>query len=268
MHLINSVDEIKHNIMKFIEFNSKHGTSLNGSFYRDTLKSGKCFVAMKTEHGYVMANSKFVGYANNSIESYKKYTKNRNGGSSNTAIEKILGALIVFGDPGFSDLFNIYNDLLEESGKAPSKKKGGKKFWILNDLVSEVTEESDINNLGKEGTKMVLVNKYERDPMKRAECIEAFKPIYACQICEFSFKTMYGEIGDKFIHVHHIVPVSETDGEQRNIDPKVDLIPVCPNCHAMLHNKLTGLLNPDELRTRIQAIKKPTKNEFGGWNSS
>ncbi|MBK9012922.1 MAG: HNH endonuclease [Saprospiraceae bacterium] len=44
----------------------------------------------------------------------------------------------------------------------------------------------------------------------------------------------YGGIGKDFIHVHHIVPISKP-GEKYEIDPINDLIPVCPNCHSMLH---------------------------------
>jgi 5-methylcytosine-specific restriction protein A len=38
----------------------------------------------------------------------------------------------------------------------------------------------------------------------------------------------------KIIHVHHIVPVSSI-GEKYKVDPINDLIPVCPNCHAVFH---------------------------------
>ena len=50
---------------------------------------------------------------------------------------------------------------------------------------------------------------------------------------------MYGELGKDFIHVHHIVPLN-TIGEEYKVDYKNDLIPVCPNCHAMLHRKLNN----------------------------
>jgi 5-methylcytosine-specific restriction protein A len=49
-----------------------------------------------------------------------------------------------------------------------------------------------------------------------------------------SFKKTYGEIGKNFIHVHHIKPLAGVAGEYK-LDPFKDLVPVCPNCHAMLH---------------------------------
>ena len=37
-----------------------------------------------------------------------------------------------------------------------------------------------------------------------------------------------------YIHVHHIVALSAVKGEYI-VDPINDLVPVCPNCHAMIH---------------------------------
>lgn len=69
------------------------------------------------------------------------------------------------------------------------------------------------------------------------------------------FEKMYGEIGRGFIHVHHIVPIS-TIGEEYKIDPIKDLVPVCPNCHAMLHKGKEGeVLTVDELKEIIKKNK-------------
>ena len=78
----------------------------------------------------------------------------------------------------------------------------------------------------------VSVNKYERDPMARTDCIRHHG--LACSVCEFDFQKMYGKIGNGHIHVHHITPLSEV-GEGYVVNPIEDLRPVCPNCHAMLH---------------------------------
>jgi len=43
-------------------------------------------------------------------------------------------------------------------------------------------------------------------------------------------------VGRGFIHVHHINPIAEI-GHEYNINSIKDLIPVCPNCHAMIHSK-------------------------------
>lgn len=87
----------------------------------------------------------------------------------------------------------------------------------------------------KEGlTKQITVNIYERNPIARSKCIEHFGAI--CKVCDFNFEEKYGIIGKGFIHVHHILDISLI-GEEYEVDFTKDLIPVCPNCHAMLHKK-------------------------------
>jgi len=85
--------------------------------------------------------------------------------------------------------------------------------------------------------KQITVNKYERNSIARRKCIE-FKGL-ACGICKMTFFKVYGEIGKDFIHVHHKIPIHKI-GKEYKIDYKEDLIPVCPNCHAMLHQKING----------------------------
>jgi 5-methylcytosine-specific restriction enzyme A len=80
----------------------------------------------------------------------------------------------------------------------------------------------------------VLVNAYERDRVARQVCIEHFGP--ACAVCGLRFEERYGALGTGFIHVHHVVPISEL-GPDYKLNPIEDLRPVCPNCHAMLHRQ-------------------------------
>lgn len=82
--------------------------------------------------------------------------------------------------------------------------------------------------------KKVLVNAYERNPKNRAACLKAHGT--RCAVCNLSFEERYGPIGKGFIHVHHVRPLG---GRRRSFrpDPKKDLVPVCPNCHAMIHTE-------------------------------
>ncbi len=94
----------------------------------------------------------------------------------------------------------------------------------------------------------VTHNVYERNPVNRELCLSANG--YSCKICGFDFEKKYGLLGHGFIHVHHIEMVADYGGE-RFINPITDLIPVCPNCHAMLHRKRPPL-TPDELKAIIE----------------
>lgn len=72
----------------------------------------------------------------------------------------------------------------------------------------------------------------------------------ACVVCDFDFQRTYGDIGEDFIHVHHLKPLAEI-GQEYVLDPVADLRPVCPNCHAMLHRG-TAVLEIDELKRRLR----------------
>lgn len=78
----------------------------------------------------------------------------------------------------------------------------------------------------------IAINRYERSGEARIKCLEAKG--YQCTVCEFDFEKAYGEAGKGYIHVHHLMPLSEIK-QTYQVDPARDLIPVCPNCHAMLH---------------------------------
>lgn len=118
----------------------------------------------------------------------------------------------------------------------------------LNDEYADgVFPESDLPEDSYEGAvSHVMVNKYERSSMARRKCIEYHG--YNCAICGMNFYDVYGELGKEFIHVHHIVPLNQI-GKEYKVDYKKDLIPVCPNCHAMLHRKLNNAeVSVEELR--------------------
>ena len=86
-----------------------------------------------------------------------------------------------------------------------------------------------------EGARIrVEVNRYERSPVNRAACIAHYGA--SCRVCRFDFASKYGDLGREFIEVHHLVPVSAMGGAYR-VDPIKDLVPVCSNCHAMLHRR-------------------------------
>ena len=86
-----------------------------------------------------------------------------------------------------------------------------------------------------EGTPTAVVaNEYERSPAARAASLQAHGT--ACAACGMDFGAVYGAAFAGFIHVHHIVPLSSIRQEYQ-VDPVADLRPVCPNCHAVIHQR-------------------------------
>ena len=74
------------------------------------------------------------------------------------------------------------------------------------------------------------------------------------------FEEKYGIVGKDFIHVHHIVPLN-TIGEEYLVDYEKDLMPVCPNCHAMLHRKVNGKeLTVEELKELLNSVCSLTEH--------
>lgn len=114
----------------------------------------------------------------------------------------------------------------------------------LDDMPEIILESGDL----QEGAKLqVTVNRYERNSAAREQCLRLKE--YKCCVCGFDFEKTYGDIGHGFIHVHHVVPISEI-GETYVVDPQNDLVPVCPNCHAMLHQR-TPPYGVDEMKLKI-----------------
>lgn len=119
--------------------------------------------------------------------------------------------------------------------------------WYASDEreIARIPEELPEAIKYKEGaSKTILVNAYERNGKARKKCIEHFG--CQCVACDFNFELAYGELGKGFIHVHHRVPLKDIENEYL-LDPIKDLVPVCPNCHAMVH-RTEPALQIDELR--------------------
>jgi len=99
-----------------------------------------------------------------------------------------------------------------------------------------------------EGAKSrIEVNRYERDPVNRAACIAAHEP--RCKACGFDFGEFYGPIGNGYIEVHHTTPVSAM-GDAYVVDPIREMVPLCANCHAVVHRR-SPPLSVEELTMNI-----------------
>ena len=119
----------------------------------------------------------------------------------------------------------------------------GLSLSLLN-VVDETKADDSIQGALEGKKHKTTTNRFERSPINRTLCIAKYG--FKCQICGFDFEKKYGELGRNYIHVHHIIPVSQIGTDYR-INPIKDLIPVCPNCHAMLH-RCDPPITPEELR--------------------
>jgi len=140
----------------------------------------------------------------------------------------------------FVEVSPVYVMAILESFPEVTKVKQGSKNVLTYDptqfkeFEKKIYPEEiyDYKDLIEGAKKKIFVNAYERNKEASAKCIKFYGT--NCYICEMKFSDIYGTIGQDFIHVHHLVEISKIKAEYV-VDPIKDLIPVCPNCHAMLH---------------------------------
>lgn len=154
-------------------------------------------------------------------------------------------------------------EIIDENFKGFSQSKKVIDITKLSDVISlieskEITKmPEEINTITAEklfegSKKTIVVNAYERNNKARNECIKKHGTI--CAICGFDFAEIYGEVFKGKIHVHHIVPLNEIDSEYQ-VKPEKDLVPVCPNCHLVLHAKNSGTYTIEEVKKFIENAK-------------
>ncbi|MGN1411105.1 MAG: HNH endonuclease [Oscillospiraceae bacterium] len=162
----------------------------------------------------------------------------------------------------FCDISKIFNnDVFNQKDKKGHKMYSCALNHLRNyceenikkdNLLPEEIPENQLEHLKEGSTKTVLVNAFERNPKARAECIKEYGS--QCSICGFDFGKFYGSQFNGKIHVHHIKPLNEIR-EEYEVNPKIDLIPVCANCHVILHSKYNGTYTKEEVKKFIEDSK-------------
>jgi len=99
---------------------------------------------------------------------------------------------------------------------------------------------------GKERTRIQTY--YERKRELRAQAIKIHGT--KCVVCGFDFGETYGPVGEGYIEIHHIVPHAAIKKEH-GVDPQKDLVPVCSNCHRMIHRSKEMWLSIEDLKKKI-----------------
>lgn len=115
------------------------------------------------------------------------------------------------------------------------------QLWYAKSESNEISYNSRLENhaLFPEGSvKQITVNTFERSKKARKKCIEFHGCI--CIICNIDFGKKYGPLAEGLIHVHHKISLAEI-GNEYEVDPIKDLVPVCPNCHAVIHRTKPAL---------------------------
>lgn len=110
-----------------------------------------------------------------------------------------------------------------------------------------MTAIPDVRKYVEGQPRRITITTYDRSDEARRVCIDVHGQ--SCAVCRFNFGQAYGDLGEGYIEVHPLRPLAEI-GEEREIDPRTDLRPVCANCHRMLHRR-KQVLSIEELRAQI-----------------
>lgn len=156
-------------------------------------------------------------------------------------------------------LKHLINKGLKKAPQGPLKISGVLQQYIetiinKDSTESLITEELSPNKTETffEGAKrQITINAYERNPLARKKCIEIHGS--KCMICDFNFGAFYGEEFKGKIHVHHTKPLHLID-ETYEVNPECDLVPVCPNCHMILHSKSNDTYTIEEVKQMIEGL--------------
>jgi hypothetical protein len=100
--------------------------------------------------------------------------------------------------------------------------------------------EADTSDAGSDAYAMEgrkyqgIYTRYERSRSNRAIAIVVHGT--KCAVCQFNFEIAFGDIGAGYVEIHHKTPV-HLMLEERVVDPVEELVPLCSNCHRMVHTQ-------------------------------
>lgn len=218
---------------------------------------GSTFYKLERKYDLEEADfKKIIGKSCNEVFSFYQKSYRSSGQNVFNAAE-FLNLRITYNDIEILDTrdrkYDAFRSFLKISSSSKSKRDFAKNLFFAYSLIVDSDNENDIElnfnpKVYKEGkSTRVTTNNYERNSKARQLCLNYHG--YKCKVCDFDFFETYGELGLNYIQVHHITPVSEIK-KTYSVNPIKDLVPLCANCHAMVHRK-NKTLTIEELKEKI-----------------
>lgn len=239
-----TLEEVVSNVLALHRMAS--GNAEEKKFHQARVKNATHQVALRAADGWIFAPVKWSGARHNTISRYP--ANQRPVTDQFKPVVIALGFLpISSDDSGHDELYEEYVSYCARYGFVHSDTLQDRTFYVQDDDFVLAEQLPSYTTYHEGSSKTINVNAYERNPEARRKCIALHG--CKCVVCDFDFAERYGELGRGYIHVHHLVPISSI-GKNYQIVPEKDLVPVCPNCHAMLHRK--GLKSVEELKTCLQ----------------
>jgi len=167
---------------------------------------------------------------------------------------------------GLADYERIRNDGLHKitnEGEKYLLKNINNFAFILDNNFSEpqrkqVIEADYLNLVIEEGfTKFSQV----KTKIRSRKLVEVAKKNFSkngkifCSACNFNFEYFYGEVGKGYIEIHHLEPIfAKEDNFIQSVKEAINnVVPVCANCHRIIHRRSDQLLSIPSLQELINA---------------
>lgn len=134
----------------------------------------------------------------------------------------------------------------------------------IADIISDekdnilIYDETSTISEGRIEKKLTASRERSRKLREAAIAYYSEKGILKCDICDFCFEDVYGEIGKGYIEIHHEKPIYQyhKEGDTEFISEAVKNVkPLCANCHRMIHRNPKKPMTIDELK---RAMEKPS----------
>lgn len=121
---------------------------------------------------------------------------------------------------------------------------------IDRDITNMIIEEGEQREVSQ---KQRMRSKRLRE-LKLADLVRRGAGLECCT-CGFNFERKYGGVGKDFIIIHHTTPIHtmDIDGKAMKLDEALKkVVPVCSNCHSIIHRDREKMLTVDELKEIIK----------------
>jgi 5-methylcytosine-specific restriction protein A len=148
----------------------------------------------------------------------------------------------------------VLSEFVEDPARMRAVAESIRSTILEGEVAFVPNEEIDAEEMSADEGRLLVARhlRRERSPKLRRAKIAKVKtdglPV-ACEVCQFDFAASYGELGQDYIEVHHVLPLHAAGSRRTRLQ---DLALLCANCHRMIHRS-TPWLTPDQLRALLQS---------------
>jgi len=150
-------------------------------------------------------------------------------------------------------------DLKSEDTPLLRLEKVEKKAFHL-DIIFPEEVRHDANEYMSHNDRFIygIRSRFETDPDIRLSVLKFHGT--SCGICGFNYEDFYGDLGRGYIQVHQIY---ENDEDMEDYDLQNDFIPICENCHGIIHRSKESHISIEDLKQiiKIRTVLRKAEKE-------